>query len=783
MAIQVLGLRDRLDIPGKKREMFFTRNWRFEKIQDVFDPDIRAKVISQIPDNEKHNLYFTEADCFEERGRKLREQWAIPFDIDDLVLESTETMHPTALKAANEALDVLGLPPNSCPIVFSGNGVQFHILLDAPILSDEFFDALRPHYSEACKKIQARLLSKDIHGRVDTSVFSAARLMRLPDTDNRKPGKPTRRATVLCASVQTHDFDLTEKSGLKYIDKEEVVPDIALKNYPRPDTPAVCGGCKFLQFCKDSPDKVAEPWWYAMLSITARLENGREVSHAYSEGHPGYSHYETELKIDQALEASGPRTCKNIDSHWGQCSTCENFEKVVSPIMIRGPDYIKSADCGYREQRLTKEGALVAGKPAYQDLIKTYTLERPYKVFSDSEQICAFNGTHWEIVPDSLLKEWVTKIVRPEPNVAEMKEFIGQLKARSIIDREWFIDTTHQKLNFKNCVLDTSTGETFAHKPEFGFFNILPFAYDKDALCPTWDKFLLEICNGDKGKAQVLEEFAGYAMSGDVCWLEKALLMVGDGANGKSTFMETLGNVVGPMNRSSVPFEDLEKDTKRYLLVNKLFNYSEETGQKALFESKNFKNLVGGGMMTIKNLYIQEYEVKNRAKFLMAANEMPMSADKSYGFLRRLLIVKFNQRFVLGSPGHDPGLKEKLNNELAGICNSLIRAYNRLKKRGRLTDLYDNDKYISVYIMETNSVAQFFSDVIQLDESRECGTGELYEEYVTYCQTNGDKAYSHNKFSRLLAREVPDLDNRRFIRREGSRVFRGYKGISFYKEY
>jgi P4 family phage/plasmid primase-like protien len=779
--IQVLGLRERTDMPNVKREVFFTKNWRFEKIQDVFNREKLDAVLSQIPENEHWNLYFTVADCFEQRGRLLKEQWAIPFDIDGIHIESEATVLFDAQRVAEEAINVLGLDWRNCAICFSGNGVQFFVLLDAPILSSDFFDTLRPHYAAVCSKIQSRLTEKGIQGNVDTSVFSAGRLMRLPETDNRKPNKPTRRAQIVNGAMAPHAFDLREISGLQHVERAEVIPNEALRNYPAPDTQAVCDGCAFLRFCKDSPEKVAEPQWYAMLSVTARLENGSELSHSLSEGHPGYSHYETEHKIEQALKSSGPRTCKNIDSLWGKCNTCENFEKVVSPILIRGPNYIGSAEFGYREQKVREDGTIVSGRPVYDDLIKKFSLEHPYRVFADTEQVILFNGSHWEAQTDLQLKMWSTEKVRPAPSVSEMNEFVGRLKAISVTTREWFVSTTNQKLNFRNCVLDTSTGETFAHSPNYGFFTMLPFDYDRFATAPTWEKFLDEICSGNAGMVEMLEEFAGYCISGDAPWLEKALLLVGEGANGKSTFMETLGNVVGVNNKASLPIKDLESDTKRYLLVNKLFNYSEETGSKALFESETFKTIVAGGTMAVKQLYMQPYEIKNRTKFIFAANEMPYSADKSYGFLRRLIIVKFNRRFTHGEPGHDPFIRDKLNKELAGICNSLIKAYNRLKSRGKLTPAYDNSTHIEEYRIEANNVARFYRDSVEVGPALECTAGDLYDEYVSYCESNGERPFANNKFIRLLEKEVPQIH--RLVTKKNGKSVRVVRGLTIQKEY
>lgn len=47
--IQVLGLRDYTQHgQTRKRETFFTRGWRFERVQDVFNPEKLQLVLDQI---------------------------------------------------------------------------------------------------------------------------------------------------------------------------------------------------------------------------------------------------------------------------------------------------------------------------------------------------------------------------------------------------------------------------------------------------------------------------------------------------------------------------------------------------------------------------------------------------------------------------------------------------------------------------------------------------------------------------------------------------------------
>lgn len=793
--IQVLGLRDYQSRgKTKKRETFFEKGWRFENVQDVFNPEKLQQVLDNVPDAERYNLYFTVADCYEESGRKLKEQWAIPFDIDGLQLEDPETKQPyiptacyqIAERAARAAATALGVPYEEMPVVFTGNGVQLFVLLSKPIVDEKFFDKAREAYALVANKIQNSLNNEKIVGEVDRSVWSAGRLMRLPHTLNKKKNRPERASYILNQTAVPRDYDIFIEAGVTLQEVPETLTQNFIKNYPKPDTVAVCTGCKFLVWCKSNPEKVREPQWYAMTSITARLDDGEELTHSFSEGHPQYQHYETELKIKQSLEAAGPRTCKDIGTRWDGCTDCEYYGKVTSPIMIRGEDYIASKDFGFRERKQveTENGGtkIVPGKPVFNDLIKHFNVEHTYKVVKDNDQVIIYNGKYWEFISEREVKQWMTKLVKPDPSASEMSEFYERLKCHRVTSLDELFNQKDGHMNFQNCVLNMKTGETFTHSPDFGFFDVRPYAYDPRAVAPTWDKFLVDIMSGRTHMADTLKEFAGYCISGDTYWFHRALLLVGDGDNGKSVFMEVLGEVVGKDSHSAIPLQDLAKPTMRHHLVNKLFNYSEETKPTALNESEIFKVLASGGQITIKQLYMQEYTVQNKAKLIISANKMPYSQDKSHGLLKRLLIVKFNEIFKEGDPRRDEFLKEKLMRELPGICNGLIAAYKNLRTNKRLSGAAELAQETLNYQQESDTVVMFCEDVIIQceEEDGQIKTSELYQEYVIMCEGKNLKPANAITFGKSFSKYT---GIKAATTSRNGVSYKVYRGIKINKEY
>jgi P4 family phage/plasmid primase-like protien len=783
--IQILGLRDR-EIKGKIRpvETFFRKGWRLPNLEAVFSPEL-DKLLESVPNGEKYNLFFTVAECFEESGRKLKEQWCIPFDIDGIVLG--EDPIGVSAKVAALACEAIEVDYYKTGVIFSGNGIQLFIRTQTPIVDYEYFDKYRQHYGVMARRIQAKLIESQVSfldnaniKGIDTTVFSPGRLMRLPHTENRKPNKPIRLARIIQANLEPQDFDLAIKAGIVTLDKDEQLSDEILKSYPPPDTKAVLEGCSFIRYCKENSGKVSEPQWYAQLSITARLDDGRGLSHLYSENHTGYNTYETDCKIDQALAASGPRTCKNIESLWDGCHSCDHYSKVTSPILIKGPDYISSADFGYRERKITKTG-IRPGQPSYRDLIIKFKQDFFYKTLEESEQVVVYKGTHWERLTDLWVRNWMMTLVKPEPSHNEMSEFLARLKASSIGIMSEIQQASFGMLNFKNCVVNVLTGETHPHDPKYGFFSVLPHAYDPRATCPAWDKFILEICSHDEEKVESLEEFAGYCISGDEYWLQKALLLVGSGANGKSVFMETLGAVVGKENHSAIPFKDLRNKEMRSRLLSKKFNYSNETAVDTFYESELFKELTGGGVVTARRLYQNAEEYQNLTKFILSSNELPATRDASFGLTRRLHIIELTERFTPETEGYDPHIKTKLAAEVAGICNKLIRQYAMLKHRGYIVEMEKSKELkeemrAAAYESHSNfHVDEYIKNRIDIDKESEIGKKDLYFDYTSWCIESGFKNTSNAHFFRVAKKLLKEKETRS----GGERVF---KGIKFRKE-
>ena len=577
----------------------------------------------------------------------------------------------------------------------------------------------------------------------------------MPGTTNKKPGREDRECRVLQSKIIPIAFDLTLASGIPVVSKDDAIPRDFLKKYPKTDNKAIMAGCNFMQFCQNEPRSVTEPQWYAALSITARMENGVELSHQLSKGHPGYSYEKTESKIDHALNASPPRKCSSINQLWGQCRGCPNFEKIESPIMLRSEDAIPTQGTGFHIITTTDKGVMKY-TPCYKDLREFF--ERQNKYVAHSKICWVYNGTHYESYERALLQNFAQTHFDPYAMTKMTSEFENLIMRTNPVDPQLWDLTTKRKINFQNGVLHLDRMDFLPHSPEYGFKYCLPYEYDPYATSPTFEGFLKDAMAGDESLMEILKEFGGYALSGDDCKGAKALFLVGEGANGKSTFVKVLKALAGKDNYQTISLRDFSNMERRHGLDGALFNIAEETPDKVA-DSNDFKNLVDGGELKVRKLFSDDYTIENRAKLIFTCNTLPASFDTSLGYRRRLLIVPFDQNFKDTTKWvEDKEMDNKLYAELPGIFNIMLASYQRFVKNNKNFTVSKRAEMELLEYEESNDpVKQWlgeYMEVLPVDhpQFKDCKhtITELYINFSNYCKEHGHKPTNSRTLGKRL---------------------------------
>lgn len=198
-------------------------------------------------------------------------------------------------------------------------------------------------------------------------------------------------------------------------------------------------------------------------------------------------------------------------------------------------------------------------------------------------------------------------------------------------------------VNVENGLLDIEAGQLHKHSPEHLSSVQLPVAYDPEAQCFEWESFVQEVFPSD---AQELAwQIIAWLMCPDVS-LQKAILLLGEGGNGKSTYLTGVTAFLGQSNVSALSLHKLEGDRFAVArLVGKLANICPDLPSSHLAGTSVFKALTGGDTVPAEHKYRESFEFTPFVRLVFSANNVPRSTDSSQAFFRRWLVVPFTHTF------------------------------------------------------------------------------------------------------------------------------------------
>jgi P4 family phage/plasmid primase-like protien len=752
---QIIGVRSYFDEKERKQkrfDAFYEMRWRFDTLSEIFTDPIAVLDRNRVPAEERFNLFYTISLCGDGKRQGIKVE-QLAFDVDGINVDRVEEYVDPILK-------IISRP--DATVVFSGNGLHFLFPI-TNVITPEEHEGLRGQYKGILNRINVELERLRLPGKADPAIWDLARILRIPETLNLKPDKKNpdqlieRRCFVLRqGSHKALPFDWDKVSGQPKLDSSQALTEGELRRFTRKNPgDAALEQCLFLKNVKENPVDQDEPELYAALSIIGRFENGKALateifSPRFGRRTHGGSAADIEEKIDQAVTASGPRTCANINRLWGKCSGCPLFEKVKSPVMIFGQDVIPTEATGFYDV-IPVEGKAPKLVPNYGDLLKAFKRDHSYFTNSKTERAICFDKTHWRSYGDLELSGYAEAMFVPAPKQAYRSEFTAKVLSNNQRDEkavERFLrSTTKGKLNLANGVLDVATGELSEHSSEYGFTYCLPYGFDSTAKAPTFERFLAEVTCGNKSFAASLLDFLAYLLVPDYedhcfLWLE------GTGRNGKSTFMEVLQWLVGEDSTSAVMLDQFEEPNMVETMNHKLLNISEESDNRRIGGKTLgiLKALSAGGSVQVHQKYELPYNMRPTAKLVFASNIRPKLDGAGQALASRMILVPFHMQLedYRGAEASkvDKGLKAKLQAEMPGILNL---ALERLRAQsGRPFHVHRADESaeeVRQLLVESDPMESWLEDECQVLAEARTPTAHLYGSYKDYMQQHHPKEY------------------------------------------
>ncbi|WDL99193.1 DNA primase family protein [Alicyclobacillus sp. ALC3] len=298
------------------------------------------------------------------------------------------------------------------------------------------------------------------------------------------------------------------------------------------------------------------------------------------------------------------------------------------------------------------------------------------------------------------------------------------------------MDVRRDTVNLTNLTLNPLTGETMGHSPAHLSTVQLGFAYDADAQCPTFDKFLNDIMLDDRELIMLVQEIMGYLLTCDVR-MQKAFFFYGEGSNGKSVLAEVIRHLCGLRNVSNTPLKRLEGRFGMQNLPDKMVNISTENelnGREISTEA--FKSIVGGDAVDIERKFMGSHSTKLFVRLVVLMNTLPHTRDLSHGYFRRIQFVPFRRTFRECEA--DKVLLEKLLTELPGILNFALEGLHRLATNDyTLTEARAAREVHAAYQEDQNPFLDFCRDALVPDSKFAISRADMQKVFSTWCVANG----------------------------------------------
>ncbi|MDG5787797.1 phage/plasmid primase, P4 family [Evansella sp. AB-P1] len=313
------------------------------------------------------------------------------------------------------------------------------------------------------------------------------------------------------------------------------------------------------------------------------------------------------------------------------------------------------------------------------------------------------------------------------------------------------------KFNCRNGVIDLKTGQLLPHDKDLLITNYSNVEYDPAAECPTWINFIESVMKDEKGIVkqeliEFLQKAIGYTLTGDT--REQVLFFLwGSGRNGKSTFINTVKDMLGDYGKqtnadtftSKTHEGGINNDIARLNDARFVSAVESEEGQR-LSESL-IKQLTGGEPITARFLRKEFFEFLPQFKIFFTTNHKPIVKGNDEGIWRRIKLIPFT--VTIPKEDIDTELPEKLKEELPGILNWAVQGCLKWLQDG-LGEPNEVKQATQGYKDEMDILGQFLLDYCVIRPGARSSVKELYDLYKNWCKETGEYELSQRKFNRRL---------------------------------
>lgn len=294
--------------------------------------------------------------------------------------------------------------------------------------------------------------------------------------------------------------------------------------------------------------------------------------------------------------------------------------------------------------------------------------------------------------------------------------------------------------------------QMIAHDRDHLITHLAPVAYDPAALCPQFLAFL-ERFQPNTRTRRFLQVAAGRALLGGAS-TQVLIFLFGEGANGKSVFMETLTRLLGtyagrlrPESITGAMEQSGDKASPDFArLAGARFVAIAELPRGAPLREGLIKTMTGGEPMPVRHLNKGFFDLVPQFIPFMSGNQMPEVSGLDRGIWRRLKFVPWT---VTIPPTEQKALPEVVAGFMAeapGILNWMIEGARIFLTEG-LIEPPDVLELGEEHRGDSDPVGQFVKACVERRPGNKVQARTAYKAFEAWCAANSVRAWKEKSFS------------------------------------
>jgi putative DNA primase/helicase len=308
---------------------------------------------------------------------------------------------------------------------------------------------------------------------------------------------------------------------------------------------------------------------------------------------------------------------------------------------------------------------------------------------------------------------------------------------------------------------------TRGHRREDLITHILPVDYDPKADCPNWKRFLA-YTQPDEDVRRLVQVSSGIAILG--LTVQKLFFHYGNGANGKSIYMEVLCRLlgetavtlpatsfVGEGGSSGGASPDIARLYGRRLLRVKELPEGEDLKEALV------KDVTGGEKITARDLFSGYMDFKAHFIAIMSGNGYPTISGTDNGIWRRMCVIPWLVTIPEEERREFEEMVESFRAEFPGILNWLIEGAKIFLMEG-LTIPQSVAHATQEYREDMDRTAGFVKRwIIRDDAAPPLQANLLYKAYCADTEQQGGKPMNPTAFGRAMRKKFRKDDSGRLV--------------------